>query len=168
MPTGIYVRTDEAKANMSIAQKGRIFSTESRAKMSEAGTGRLISSETRMKISEHNGMKGKLGILSPYWKGGPIVTWHKRNAKRRLLRFNPLNSWFPGSVGHHLNSQDVLYIPKKLHRSVYHNQHTGQGMEQMNVLALVWYINNQMIEETSNKCELTWEHDNTVFHLVES
>jgi hypothetical protein len=56
-------------------------------------------------------------------------------AKRRLLGFNQLNSWFLGCEGHHINPQDVIYMPRKLHRSVYHNQYTGKGMTAMNALA---------------------------------
>lgn len=54
----------------------------------------------------------------------------------------PLNSKFKGSVYHHcyfLDSQSIgLHIPEKLHKSVPHNHHTGEGMEKMNRRALKW------------------------------
>lgn len=59
----------------------------------------------------------------------------KHEAKRRVFGFNPLNSPFPGCEGHHPNKTDVIYEPKKLHRSVYHNQWTGKGMVEANALA---------------------------------
>lgn len=60
----------------------------------------------------------------------------KAHAKRKWnLGFEPLNSWFPGSEGHHVDMVRVIYIPKKLHRSIYHNLNTGKGMEEINKLA---------------------------------
>lgn len=56
-------------------------------------------------------------------------------AKRRVLGFIPLNSWFVGCEGHHINKSDVIYLPRKLHRSIWHNQWTGQGMAEINALA---------------------------------
>lgn len=63
------------------------------------------------------------------------ATSKKHSAKRRSLGFVPLNSWFPGCEGHHINENDVIHIPKTLHRSVPHNYWTGQGMAEMNALA---------------------------------
>jgi hypothetical protein len=59
----------------------------------------------------------------------------RRYAKRRTLGFAALNSPFPGCEGHHLNKVDVIYEPKKLHRSIYHDQWTGRGMVEANALA---------------------------------
>lgn len=63
------------------------------------------------------------------------IIQRKASAKRRTLGFNPLNSPFPGCEAHHINPLDVIHMPKVLHRSIYHNQNTGQGMAQMNALA---------------------------------
>lgn len=59
----------------------------------------------------------------------------KHSAKHRLLGLIALNSWFVGCEGHHINNRDVIYIPRKLHRSIYHNQYSGRGMAEMNALA---------------------------------
>jgi hypothetical protein len=59
----------------------------------------------------------------------------KMKAKRRTLGFNPLNSPFEGSEGHHINWADVIYIPKEMHQSVRHNVWTGRNMEKINLLA---------------------------------
>lgn len=56
----------------------------------------------------------------------------KTKAKRRNLGYNCINNWFDGSEGHHINKNDVIYIPKKLHRSTYHNVFTGKGMNEIN------------------------------------
>ena len=60
-------RTDETKARMSAAQKGRTFSEETKKKMSEAVKNRPpISEETRKKLSEKS--KGRIGP----WAGKTI------------------------------------------------------------------------------------------------
>jgi hypothetical protein len=46
-----------------------------------------------------------------------------------------LNSPFMGCEGHHINKDDVIYIPKAIHRSVRHNVWTGRNMEKINALA---------------------------------
>lgn len=60
-------------------------------------------------------------------------------AKRKGLKYIPLNKPFNDSAGHHLDERHVLYIPKELHQSVYHNIWTGEGMDDINKKALRWY-----------------------------
>lgn len=76
---------------------------------------------------------GKLWVAANPKKRSAIM--RRNSAKRRTLGFTPLNSPFVGCEGHHINGTDVIYLPRKLHRSIYHNQWTGQGMAEMNVLA---------------------------------
>ena len=59
----------------------------------------------------------------------------RMKAKRRVLGFNPLNSPFDGCEGHHINQSDVIYIPKEMHKSVWHNVWTGRNMDTINALA---------------------------------
>ena len=63
----------------------------------------------------------------------------RKNGKRRKLGFIPLNTSFEGSNGHHLNTELVVYIPKELHKKVYHNVRTGKGMLNINDLALTFF-----------------------------
>lgn len=60
---------------------------------------------------------------------------HRRGAKRRNLGFIELNEWFEGSEAHHIDKEFVLYIPEEKHRSIWHNVWSGQGMEEINILA---------------------------------
>jgi hypothetical protein len=76
---------------------------------------------------------GKLWVAANPVKRSAIA--RRNQAKRRVLGFVSLNSPFVGCEGHHINVNDVIYLPRKLHRSIYHNQWTGQGMAEMNVLA---------------------------------
>lgn len=85
--------------------------------------------------------KGVFGKASSLWQGGRRITTSKYKAKRkRELKFVPLNEPFKDSEGHHLNKEYVLYIPKKLHKSVFHNVYTEQGMDMINKLVIDWYI----------------------------
>lgn len=62
----------------------------------------------------------------------------KHNAKRRNLGFVPFNESFKGAVAHHIDLECVIYIPKELHRSVYHNIRTNKGMTEINDKVFVW------------------------------
>lgn len=88
------------------------------------------------------------------------ITAHRHKAKRRNLGHKPINMWFKGSEAHHLRysrnikEQDndiTLYVPRKLHKSIYHNGHTGQGMKEINIACLKWYFKNTPKEEQNPK-----------------
>ena len=53
-------------------------------------------------------------------------------AKRKCFGFIPLNKYFKGCDGHHINSNYVIYIPQKLHRSIFHSIISGIGMKKIN------------------------------------
>jgi len=78
-----------------------------------------------------------------YWKKWRAINREKVRAyssrcnyKRRLLGFIPLNKCFNGSEAHHLDNTFVVYIPKEVHRSIYHSLETGQGMDEINKFAI--------------------------------
>lgn len=131
---------DETKAKMSASATGRTFSPETRAKMSSSMMGRVVSSAARAKISATNmghavspETRAKIGAAN--WTGGRKIASHKDSAKRRKLGFILLNAWFLGCEGHHVDSEQVIYIPKALHRSIYHRQSDGLGMAKINAIA---------------------------------
>jgi hypothetical protein len=66
---------------------------------------------------------------------------HKRirNRRHRDLGFVPLNTFFDGSEGHHIDEDYIVYIPKDLHRSIPHSMVTGKNMKEMNKLALDYF-----------------------------
>ena len=64
------------------------------------------------------------------------VMYAKHTSKRRCLGYKPLNIWFHGSEGHHIGRDYVIFIPKELHRSVYHDFFKGINMKEINALAL--------------------------------
>ena len=62
----------------------------------------------------------------------------QRDYKRRGLGWVSFNNWFEGSHGHHIDKTHVIYIPKKLHRSIYHNVFTGYNMDKINAKVIEW------------------------------
>lgn len=72
---------------------------------------------------------------SPAGKESNSRSCAKRN---RSLGYVTLNRPTVGSEGHHINTQDVIYIPKDLHHSIPHNVWTGKNMEEINALAMSW------------------------------
>lgn len=123
----------EGRTRMSAAQSNR--SPETRKKMSTANRGHIASPETRAKMS-----RAQVGLLSYRWQGGITPEKmsgysRKHSAKRRDLGHAYLNEQFSGCEGHHVDNEQVIFLPKGLHRSVYHNQHTGQGIAKINAIA---------------------------------
>ena len=69
-------------------------------------------------------------------------------ARRKKYGFAPLNEPFDGAEFHHLH-RDLdgnvdhsigIYIPSEIHQRLYHNHKTWQGMDEMNKIAIEWYI----------------------------
>ena len=66
------------------------------------------------------------------------ITRRKRNCNRRQLGFIPLNSYFEGSEGHHIDRERVIYIPKALHQNIPHSVLHNTNMETINTAAMVF------------------------------
>lgn len=132
--------TEESKQKSREAQLGRKHTEESKQKMSKAQLGKQRTEEFKQKISKARLGKPftkehKQNISKGHWKGGSELSQAREEEKHRGFGFIPLNDNFIGAEAHHLDKELILYIPKELHKSVYHNQFTGQGMEEMNNLA---------------------------------
>lgn len=61
--------------------------------------------------------------------------------RRRNLGFIPLNEIFEGAEAHHIDYNYVIFLPKELHRSIYHCIFTGQNMEKINKVAFDFLLN---------------------------
>lgn len=72
------------------------------------------------------------------------VNIKKRNHRRKHeLGYIPLNEWeatTPGFVGHHLDKEHVLFIPKELHETSIHKQSDLKSMDIINEKAINWYV----------------------------
>ena len=69
---------------------------------------------------------------------------HKRH---RNLGYNPLNKWFEGCEAHHINFNDVIYIPKEIHQGIRHNLLTGKNMTLINSIAYQFLMGNYIVYE---------------------
>ena len=58
------------------------------------------------------------------------------------LRFIPLNKCKPGNHAHHIYRDHVIFIPMKMHNSVYHDLAKGINMDIINDLAMK-YLNSK-------------------------
>jgi hypothetical protein len=67
-----------------------------------------------------------------------------RDKRERELEFIPLNKPFEKCHGHHIDKKYVIYIPMNIHRSIYHNVFTGEGMGKINLIALRWLENEEI------------------------
>jgi hypothetical protein len=101
--------------------------------MSVAGMKRTASPETRVKMSVAK--MGKTGALANRWRGGTQMFVAREHARRRTYGFVALNEPFDGSEGHRVDNEQVIYMPKVLHRSIFHRQTDGLGMAQINAIA---------------------------------
>ena len=64
----------------------------------------------------------------------------KHNAVRRQLGFIPLNEYFKGSEGHHVDRERVIYIPLELHQSIWHSITQNKNMDAINKVAFNFLI----------------------------
>ncbi len=64
------------------------------------------------------------------------ATTRKKNNKRRQLGFTPLNEPFSDCEGHHISENFVVYIPRKIHKYLYHSIWNWKNMDKINKLAI--------------------------------
>lgn len=83
-------------------------------------------------------------VRSAAWRAanpGKVVLRNRRAKARRwgLEVTVELGRPFPGSHLHHLTPSAGVYVPAALNRSVAHNALTGEGMAEVNALAMDYY-----------------------------
>src|SRR4030067_1050297 len=112
-----------------------MFNSETANKISEIQT--KLWSDLLYKEKMYNAFENRFtpevleqmsGENNHNWNGGREA-YIKR---RRGLGFIPLNDYFTSSEGHHININDVIYIPEYFHHMINHNVHTGKNMNIIN------------------------------------
>lgn len=58
--------------------------------------------------------------------------------RKRRFGFKKLNHRFPNSHAHHTDINHVIFIPKEIHNSIYHELETGKGMRDIDREAFLW------------------------------
>ncbi len=79
-----------------------------------------------------------------YWKSlkGRLLQDKIKDYRKRHLGSNLINDWFEGCNRHHINSNDIICIPKELHKSCGHNHKKPETMILINKLAFEYLTNN--------------------------
>lgn len=135
--------TPTTKEKMRVAALGRVISTDQRKRISMALKGRKPwnyqngrGGFNRTSIHEQFVERGH----SRNWKGGYKLYKKRERAKRRAYGFDQLNETFVGCERHHIDKNHVVFIPKELHRSVWHSLNRPETMEQINTKVICWLL----------------------------
>ena len=67
------------------------------------------------------------------------ISKRRRNLGYNVL--NPYDSINPEYVGHHIDTINVMFIPKELHNSVWHSVIRNINMDKINSKCFNWYNN---------------------------
>ena len=91
-----------------------------------------------VKLFQRVDRNGKLFGIGSFADLGSAEENRLKGAEHRLGNATELNEPFEGCEMHHISKDVVVYIPKSLHRSIYHNLKTGKGMDKINKKVLEW------------------------------
>lgn len=109
-------------------------------------TEELIEYEAAKYIRNRSKIKIRVASYRQTSKGREVKKLSDQ--RRRSYGYEPLNEYFKGSEFHHVHLNDNhaigIYIPSELHKSVWHSSKTGKGMEEINKLAIDWYVANRL------------------------
>ena len=102
-------------------------------------------------LAHYKKHRDKMLAHEKQWREQNKDRWHeiakKHNSKRkRGLGFVPLNKPFEGSEAHHICLTFVIYIPREMHKSIYHNVWTGKNMDKINALAFDYLLETKILE----------------------
>ncbi len=108
---------------------------------------RQYGKKGREKEEHKEYMKQYLKEYTPLWRANnpdKIREYDARtkNKRKRNLGFIPLNMHFENAEAHHVDKNHIIYIPKEIHNSIYHNLLTGQGMAEINAKAFQYLFGN--------------------------
>ena len=76
---------------------------------------------------------------------GRIAIRRRADKRKRNLGYKPMNKPFDNSEGHHLNYEDVLFIPKKVHSSIAHSVTRDRNMKEINDAAFNWLCTQERL-----------------------
>lgn len=93
-------------------------------------------------IEKQEGQQRKRYLNKKYYAENRERLKHKRWLKLKG-EADELNEKFKGSDGHHINERYIVYIPREIHRSVWHSLPTGKGMVQINKRVFRWVVSER-------------------------
>jgi hypothetical protein len=104
----------------------------------------LTRSEEQKKKHSEFMRKRYCGLSHPNYKGGLKLAMKRSAAKRRTLGHEFLNAQFQNSDGHHINKNQIVFIPIWLHKNIYHRLDRPETMEQINKVVWIWATLNNI------------------------
>jgi len=123
-----FKHTAKAKLKVSIANKGKVCYWK----------GKHLPPELILKRS--NSRRG-----TPAWNKGKITVGKELSAlrhstKRRGLGNEALNTPIKNYEAHHIDREHVVFIPKWLHRSIWHSLNKPDTMKKINMNIAYWIL----------------------------
>lgn len=120
-----------------ISRRGTELSYTTKEKMSISHVG--------LRCGKENNLFGRFDKDSPVWKGGRKLAMKRSDVKRRAIKklfghifLNTCENinW----VGHHLDYNYILFIPKELHDSIRHSVVKNKNMDIINDKIYEWFL----------------------------
>ena len=131
-----YNQSNKAKAvrkKYSQTDKGKLLIKKAVRRYQQTERGKDVSNRASVKYSQTD--KGKERTKRFWHSENGKALRRKVNAERRELGSIELNKPFDGSEGHHMDTEHIMHIPKEVHKSIWHNVWTGQGMKEINSIS---------------------------------
>jgi|LGOV01.1.fsa_nt_gb predicted transcriptional regulator len=130
---------EEVRARYNSSERGietrRSYRLSEKCKISQKAYRQSTKGRAHKKAYESSDVRKKAKRAYFQSEAGKVC-YKRRYAKRKHLGFTPINKWAEDCEGHHVDKEHVIYIPKSIHQNHYHNIWTGQGMDEMNAIAL--------------------------------
>jgi len=144
-------RTDEWREYKSKSMKGNQHhkgfkhTEEAKMKVSMANKGKISCWKGKHLSKEHIFKRSQSRIGTPAWNKGIILVGKeissiRHTAKRRCLGKDTLNSYIKDYEGHHIDREHIVFIPRWLHRSIWHCQSKPNTMEKININICYWLM----------------------------
>jgi hypothetical protein len=119
------------KAQYLQSEKGKIVNACGNARYNQTGKGKIACTLRNTRYDQS--------------KKGKIRDARAKARRKQDLGYEPINNWFPGCNGHHIDKVNVLFIPEKLHKSISHRQSDPASMEVINAAAFEWFCTQEII-----------------------
>jgi len=120
--------------------KGRRRTEEQIRRNSEAQKKLYANGYISPMKGKHHSAEVKKIISIKHYRGGYKASKIRETSKRRLLGHELLNKPFPGSHGHHINRNQIVFIPKEMHEKYRHRLKNQESMENINEHVYDWML----------------------------
>ena len=135
------------------SEKGKVANVRHKQSEKCKATTACYNQSKRRKVSDHHYRQSRKGKTAEARGGaryaqsdkGKITDARVKAKRKRNLDYKPINNWFPKSQGHHIDKENVLFIPEELHRSISHSQDDSASMKLINTAAFEWLCTQEVL-----------------------